>query len=60
VSWIRRYQKGRVFYTSIGHMPETFATPSLVGHMLAGVQYVLGDLDADAAPNPGAAGGSAR
>jgi uncharacterized protein len=60
VSWIRRYQKGRVFYTSIGHMPETFTTPSLVGHILAGVQYALGDLDADASPNPGSAGGSSR
>ena len=27
VSWIRTYGKGRVFYTSIGHMPETFMTP---------------------------------
>ena len=55
VSWIRTYGKGRVFYTSIGHMPETFMTPSLVGHVLAGVQYALGDLDADATPNPVAA-----
>ena len=56
VSWIRTYGKGRVFYTSIGHMPETFMTPSLVGHMLAGVQYALGDLKADATPNPPGAG----
>jgi uncharacterized protein len=56
VSWIRTYGKGRVFYTSIGHMPETFMTPSLVGHMLAGVQYALGDLKADATPNPPSAG----
>lgn len=56
VSWIRTYGKGRVFYTSIGHMPETFMTPSLVGHTLAGVQYALGDLKADATPNPPGAG----
>jgi uncharacterized protein len=56
VSWIRTYGKGRVFYTSIGHMPETFMTPSLVGHMLAGVQYALGDLTANATPNPPGAG----
>jgi type 1 glutamine amidotransferase len=56
VSWIRTYGKGRIFYTSIGHMPETFMTPSLVGHMLAGVQYALGDLKADATPNPPGAG----
>jgi type 1 glutamine amidotransferase/sugar phosphate isomerase/epimerase len=51
VSWIRSYGKGRVFYSSLGHMPETFMTPELVGHFLAGVQFVLGDLDADATPN---------
>jgi uncharacterized protein len=56
VSWIRTYGKGRVFYTSIGHMAETFMTPALVGHMLAGVQYALGDLKADATPNPPGAG----
>jgi type 1 glutamine amidotransferase len=60
VSWIRTYGKGRVFYTSLGHMPETFMTPALVGHVLAGVQYALGDLDADATPNPGRPARSAR
>jgi uncharacterized protein len=52
VSWIRTYGKGRVFYSSLGHMPETFMTPELVGHFVAGLQYLLGDLDADATPNP--------
>ena len=52
VSWIRTYGKGRVFYSSLGHMPETFMTAPLVGHFMAGVQYLLGDLEADATPNP--------
>jgi type 1 glutamine amidotransferase/sugar phosphate isomerase/epimerase len=52
VSWIRTYGRGRVFYTSIGHMPETFMNARLVGHIVAGVQYALGDLKADATPNP--------
>lgn len=52
VSWIRNYGKGRVFYSSLGHMPETFMAPALVGHFFAGVQFMLGDLDADATPNP--------
>jgi type 1 glutamine amidotransferase len=56
VSWIRTYGRGRIFYTSMGHMPETFMTPSLVGHVLAGVQYALGDLKADATPNPAGPG----
>jgi type 1 glutamine amidotransferase len=52
VSWIRSYGKGRVFYCSLGHMPETFMTPPIVGHLLAGVQFLLGDLPVDTTPNP--------
>jgi type 1 glutamine amidotransferase/sugar phosphate isomerase/epimerase len=52
VAWIREYGKGRVFYNSLGHMPETFMRPEIVGHFLAGIQYMLGDLPADATPNP--------
>lgn len=51
VTWIRSYGKGRVFYCSLGHMPETFMTPEIVGHFLAGVQFMLGDLEADTTPN---------
>ena len=52
VAWIREYGKGRVFYNSMGHMTETFMRPEIVGHFLAGMQYILGDLDANATPNP--------
>jgi type 1 glutamine amidotransferase/sugar phosphate isomerase/epimerase len=52
VAWIRTYGKGRVFYNSLGHMPETFMTPEIVGHFLAGLQFMLGDLAADTTPNP--------
>jgi type 1 glutamine amidotransferase len=51
VAWIREYGKGRVFYNSMGHMTETFMQPEIVGHFLAGLQYILGDIDANAAPN---------
>jgi len=56
VTWIRSYGKGRVFYCSLGHMPETFMTPEIVGHFLAGVQFLLGDLEANTTPNPKPAG----
>jgi type 1 glutamine amidotransferase len=52
LAWIREYGKGRVFYNSMGHMNETFMRPEIVGHFLAGVQYILGDIAADATPNP--------
>jgi type 1 glutamine amidotransferase len=52
VAWIRNYGKGRVFYNSMGHMDETFMKPEIVEHFLAGIQFMLGDLEADASPNP--------
>lgn len=52
VAWIRSYGKGRIYYNSLGHMEETFVSPEIVGHFLAGIQFMLGDLDADTTPNP--------
>ena len=52
LAWIREYGKGRVFYNSMGHMQETFMRPEIVGHFLAGMQYILGDIEANATPNP--------
>ena len=57
VAWIRQYGKGRVFYTSVGHSPPAFWDPRMLDMFLAGVQYALGDLQADATPRPRSAGG---
>jgi len=43
VSWIRSYGKGRVFYTSFGHFDYIYWNPLVLEHMLAGIQYALGD-----------------
>ena len=51
VAWIREYGKGRVFYTLLGHRDETYSNPLSVAFFLAGVQYALGDLKADATPS---------
>ncbi|MCC6861928.1 MAG: ThuA domain-containing protein [Bryobacterales bacterium] len=51
ISWIRSYGKGRVFYCSLGHNPEMFSTPVLLQHFLAGIQFALGDLEADTTPS---------
>jgi type 1 glutamine amidotransferase len=50
VSWIATYGKGRTFYCSLGHRDEIFWNPVVMQHYLAGIQYALGDLDADATP----------
>jgi type 1 glutamine amidotransferase/sugar phosphate isomerase/epimerase len=51
VSWIRSYGKGRVFFCILGHNPTLFDSPELARYFLAGIQYILGDLDADSTPS---------
>jgi type 1 glutamine amidotransferase len=51
LSWIRREGKGRVFYEALGHNERIYALTPILEHILAGVQYVLGDLNASDAPN---------
>ena len=50
VSWISTYGKGRTFYCSLGHRDEIYHNPTILKHYLAGLQYALGDLEADATP----------
>lgn len=51
ISWIRSWGRGRVFYTGLGHNPSVFWDPVLLRHFLAGIQFALGDLDADTTPS---------
>ena len=51
ISWARMYGQGRVFYCGLGHNPDTFWNPALLKHFLAGIQFALGDLKADAEPS---------
>lgn len=50
VSWVRPYGLGRVFYCSLGHEASTYHNPHGLRHYLAGIQFALGDLAADATP----------
>lgn len=50
LSWIRREGRGRVFYEALGHSERTYAITPVLEHLLAGMQYALGDLKADDAP----------
>jgi len=49
--WIKSFGKGRVFNSVLGHRPEFYMTPDLVKLMLGGIQFVLGDLEADTTPS---------
>ena len=52
VAWIKTYGKGRVYYNSLGHMPETMMSKAIMGHVFGAIQFLLGDLDADTQPSP--------
>lgn len=51
LSWIRREGRGRVFYEALGHSERSYAVKPLLEHLLAGMQYALGDLKADDTPS---------
>ena len=51
VSWVHMYGLGRVFFCSLGHREDIFWTPAVLQHDLAGIQFALGDLPADATPS---------
>lgn len=51
LSWIHREGRGRVFYEAHGHDESIYAIRPMLEHVLAGVQYALGDLKADDSPS---------
>jgi uncharacterized protein len=51
LSWIRREGKGRVFYEAHGHSERVYKITPMLQHILAGVQYAIGDLKADDSPS---------
>ncbi len=51
LSYIQRVGSGRVFYEAHGHDEKVYFQRPFVAHMLAGIQYALGDLKADDSPS---------
>jgi len=51
LSWVRRYGRGRVYYSSFGDNYHIFWDIRILHHNMAGIQYALGDLKAPATPN---------
>jgi len=50
LSYIRREGQGRVFIEVLGHDESIYKLTPMLAHILAGVQYALGDLEANDAP----------
>ncbi len=51
LAWISNYGKGRTYFTPLGHPDNFYTSPMWAEHMLAAIQYVLGDVDANATPS---------
>jgi len=53
--YVKKYGRGRVFYSAFGHDHPLFWNPTVLQHWLDGIQFVLGDLDGDITPSAVAA-----
>lgn len=51
IAWTKRYGKGRVFVSSIGHHAEAFDDPDIVRMYSEGVKWSLGLTDGDERPH---------
>jgi type 1 glutamine amidotransferase len=50
-TWARRHGKGRVFYTSLGHRDDVWASDTFQKVLLAGLNWTLGRVEANIPPN---------
>lgn len=59
LSYVIKEGQGRVFVEVLGHDESIYKHPQMLAHILAGMQYALGDLEADDTPLPASAAPSA-
>jgi type 1 glutamine amidotransferase len=52
VAWTKRYGKGRVFASSLGHAIEAYDDPEIVTMYAEAVKWVLGLTEGDERPHP--------
>ena len=50
-TWARMHGKGRVFYTSMAHRDENWASARFQGMLLGALSWATGNVDADVTPN---------
>jgi hypothetical protein len=48
---VQTHRRGRVFYTSMGHRDDMWSNPVVLQVLLGGMNWVLGNVDADVTPN---------
>lgn len=52
VTWAKTYGKGRVFYTTLGHVQENWDKPELQQMLIEAIRWATGLVDADVTPRP--------
>jgi len=50
-TWARKYGKGRVFYTNMGHRDDIWTNPVFQSVLLGGINWAVGNVKADVTPN---------
>ena len=45
VAWVKGYGKGRTYFTPLGHTTIMYTDKRWTGHLLAAIQYLLGDIE---------------
>ena len=52
VTWAKMYGKGRVYYTTLGHVDENWDEPRFQKMITEAIRWALGLVDADVTPRP--------
>ncbi len=50
-TWARKYGRGRVFYTNMGHRQDVWENPVFQSVLVGGINWAVGNVDADVTPN---------
>ncbi|NBE54115.1 ThuA domain-containing protein [Streptomyces boluensis] len=53
IAWCQEFEGGRSFYTGGGHTKESYAEPAFKQHLLGGIRYATGAVNADCRPEQG-------
>jgi len=43
LAWTNTYEKGRIFYTALGHREDVWTNPKFQQHLLGGIAWALGE-----------------
>jgi uncharacterized protein len=52
IAWVKQYGEGRVLHMSLGHREDVWTNPRYMQSLLGGVNWILGNEEGDATPNP--------